>query len=137
MHYPTCYQVGLIGRTGYGIETRSRQAIDAFGNQIAVRATSDQGWLGGAGTSSHEVKTADIGMKYLDAPTMRRLIGLLGVRLLTLDGAEARRCEDAQQVQDDGPFVFVWTAVVTAVIILVTVCKKCRNCHVVHTETLG
>ena len=76
-------------------------------------------------------------MKYLDAPTMRRLIGLLGVRLLTSDGAEARRCEDAQQVQDDGPFVFVWTAVVTAVIILVTVCKKCRNCHVVHTETLA
>ena len=52
--YPSCYQVGLIGRTGYGIETRSRQAIEAFGNQIAVRATSDQGWLGGAGTSSHE-----------------------------------------------------------------------------------
>ena len=57
-----------------------------------------------------KVKTADIGMKYLDAPTMRRLIGLLGVRLLTSDGAEDRRCEDAQQVQDDGPFVFVWTA---------------------------
>ena len=83
-----------------------------------------------------KVKTADIGMKYLDAPTMTRLIGLLGVRLLTLDGAEARRCEDAQQVQDDGRFVFVGTAVVTAVIILVTVCTKCRNCYVVHTETL-
>ena len=83
-----------------------------------------------------KVKTADIGMKYLDAPTMRRLIGLLGVRLLTLDGAEARRCEDAQQVQDDGRFVFVWTAVVTAVNILVTVCIMCRNCYVVHTETL-
>ena len=134
VHYPSCYQVGLIGRTRYGIETRSRQAIDAFGNQIAVRETSDQGWLGGAGTSSHEGE--DIGMKYLDAPTMRRLIGLLGVRLLTSDGAEARRCEDVQQVQDDGPFVFVWTAVVTAIIILVTVCKKCRNCSVGHTETL-
>ena len=83
-----------------------------------------------------KLNTADIGTKYLDAPTMRRLIGLLGVRLLTLDGAEARRCEDAQQVQDDGRFVFVWTAVVTAVIILVTVWIKCRNCYVVHTETL-
>ena len=83
-----------------------------------------------------KVNTADIGTKCLDAPTMRRLNGLLGVRLLTLYGAEARRCEDAQQVQDDGWFVFVWTAVVTAVIILVTVWIKCRNCYVVHTETL-
>ena len=74
-----------------------------------------------------KVNTVDIGTKYVDAPTMRRLIGLLGVRLLTLDGAEARRCEDAQQVQDDGRFVFVWTAVVTAVIILVTVWIKCRS----------
>ena len=39
------------------------------------------------------MNTPDIGTKYLDAPTMRRLIGLLGVRLLTLDSAEARRCD--------------------------------------------
>ena len=38
-----------------------------------------------------KVNTADIGTKYLDAPTMRKLIGLLGIRLLTLDGAEAAR----------------------------------------------
>ena len=79
-----------------------------------------------------KVNTADIGTKYLDAPTMRRLIGLLGVRLLTFDGAEARRCEDVQQVQDDGWFVFVWTVVVTATIILVTVWLKYRNFYAVH-----
>ena len=82
-----------------------------------------------------KVNTADIGTKYLDAPTMRKLIGLLGVRLLTLDGAEARRCECAQQVQTDGWFVFVWTIVVTATIILVTVWLKYRTCYVVYAES--
>ena len=82
-----------------------------------------------------KVNTADIGTKYLDAPTMKNLIGLLGVRLLTLDGAEARRCEDTQQVQDDGWLEFVWTVVVTATIILVTAWLRCRNCYVVHVET--
>ena len=48
-----------------------------------------------------KVNTADIGTKYLDT-TMRKLVGLLGVRLLTLDGAEARRCKGAQQAQTEG-----------------------------------
>ena len=39
-----------------------------------------------------KLNTADIGTKCFDAPTMRKLIGLLGVRLLTLDGAVARSC---------------------------------------------
>ena len=66
---------------------------------------------------------------------MGKLIGLLGVKLLTRDSAEARWCEDAQQVQIDGWLVFVWTAVVTATIILVTLWLKRRNSYVVHAET--
>ena len=68
-----------------------------------------------------KVKTADIGTKYLDAPTMRRMMGLLGVSLLTLDGAEAVRCDDERRVQTDGWIVFLWTAVVAAAVVLVTV----------------
>ena len=45
------------------------------------------------------VNTAEIGTKYLDALTMRKLIGLLGVRPLTLDGAEAVRCESTHHAQ--------------------------------------
>ena len=67
-----------------------------------------------------KVYTADIGTKQLDAPTMRKLIGLLGVRLLTLDGAEATRCEGTQHAQTGDWLLFVWAAVVTATIILVT-----------------
>ena len=66
---------------------------------------------------------------------MRKLLGLLGIRLLTLDGAEARRCEGAQQVQTDGWRVFVWTVVVTVTIILVTAWLKRRNFYFVQAET--
>ena len=53
-----------------------------------------------------KVNTADMGTKYPDAPTMRRLVGLLGVRLLTLDRAEEVRCDDERRVQEDGWIVF-------------------------------
>ena len=82
-----------------------------------------------------KVNTADIGTKYLDAPTMRKLIGLLGVQLLMLDGAEGRRRKSAQHVQTDGWLVFVWTTAVTATIILVTAWLQRRNVHVMHAET--
>ena len=48
------------------------------------------------------MNTADIGTKYLDASTMRRLVGLLGIRLLTLDGAEAVRFDDKRRAHTDG-----------------------------------
>ena len=46
-----------------------------------------------------KVDTADNVTKYLGTPTMRMLIGMLGVRLLTLDGAEAARCESTHHAQ--------------------------------------
>ena len=52
-------------------------------------------------TVQTKVNTADFDTKYLDVPTMRKLIGLLGVRLLTLDGAEATRCEGTQHAQTE------------------------------------
>ena len=82
-----------------------------------------------------KLNTADIGTKYLDAPTMRKLIGLLGVQLLMLDGAEGRRCKSAQHVQTDGWLVFFWTTAVTATIILVTAWLQRRTVHVMHAET--
>ena len=82
-----------------------------------------------------KVNTADIGTKYLDALTMRRLVGLLGVRLLTLDGAEAVRCDDERRVQVDGWIVFLWIASVAAAVVLVTMWSKRKAVCVAHVET--
>ena len=66
------------------------------------------------------MNTADIGTKYLDASTMRRLVGLLGIRLLTLDGAEAVRFDDKRRAHTDGWIVFLWKAAVAVAVVLVT-----------------
>ena len=39
---------------GRGVEARSREAVEALGDQIVVRSALDQRWLSGAGDSSHE-----------------------------------------------------------------------------------
>ena len=66
---------------------------------------------------------------------MRRLIGLLQVRLLTLDGAEAVRCDDERRVQTDGWIVFLWIAAVAAAVVLVTAWSKRKAVCVAHVET--
>ena len=82
-----------------------------------------------------KVNTADIGTKYLDAPTMRKLIGMLGVRLLTLDGAEVARCESTLHAQSGDWYVFVRVAVVTAIVIVSTTWWNGRRVCVADAET--
>ena len=70
-----------VGRRSNHLETKSLFAQHIIKNGLVMLETVHT-----------KVYIADIGTKQLDAPTMRKLIGLLGVRLLTLDGAEATKC---------------------------------------------
>ena len=105
---------GMASRLGVGKRSKHLETKSLFKDGLVVLEPVHT-----------KVNTADIGTKYLDAPTMRKLLGLLGIRLLTLDGAEARRCEGAR-------FVFVWTVAVTVTVILVTAWLKRRNFYVVQ-----
>ena len=82
-----------------------------------------------------KVNTADIGTKYLDASTMRKLVGLLGVRLRTLDGAEAVRFDDERRMQTDGWIVFLWIAAAAVAVVLVTMWSKRKAVCVAHIGT--
>ena len=55
--------------------------------------------------STTPANVADIGTKFLDGATLRRLIGLMAVRLATLEGAAATRA--IENLADDGEEVQV------------------------------
>ena len=60
---------------------------------------------------------------------------MLGVRLLTLDGAEAVRCGDDGRVQSGGWIAFLWIAAVAAAVVVVTVWLKRKAVCVAHVQT--
>ena len=84
---------GMASRLGVGRQSKHLETKSLFAQHLIKDG------LVMLETVHMKVNTADISTKYLDAPTMRRLVGLLGARLLTLDGAEATRCDVTRRAQ--------------------------------------
>ena len=54
VYFRECGQVRLIGGSWHGIKARSRETVEAPGDQVFVHSALDQRWLGGVGDGSHE-----------------------------------------------------------------------------------
>ena len=91
--------VRLVNGTKNDIEARSRETIEHLETKSLFPQHLIMDGLVMLETVHTKVNTAVIDTKYLDAPTVRKLIGLLDVRQLTLDGAEGARCESTHHAQ--------------------------------------
>ena len=104
---------GMASKLGVGRRSKHLETKSLFAQHL----TKDG--LVTLETVHTKVNTADIGTKYLDATTVTKLNGLPGIRLLTLDGAEAARSNGVRCVEAVGWLVFVSIAVVMVSVALV------------------